>query len=123
MGGDVARGLFVEAVDRCAVGLVAARDFRGHGIEQRQFDHIRTHVLRHDPARIAVVSLLGEMRHDIGLGERPHGLERHQFGVAGARSHADQPPGQSPALASALTAAAVIAEPPSRPRTTAQGTA
>ena len=45
-------------------------------------------------------------------------LRGHQFGVAGPDADADQARGaHSPALASALTAAAVIALPPMRPRT------
>ena len=79
-----------------------------------------------DGARIAVVAALGEMREHVGLAQRAHGLQRQQFGIAGAGADADEAAlGLSvhrPALASALRQAAVMALPPSRPRTMAKGT-
>src|ERR1700681_3825425 len=67
---------------------------------------------------MAAIPGLGEMRDDVGLAERAHRLERHQFRIARADADADELPRvHIPALASALTAAAVMALPPMRPRT------
>jgi hypothetical protein len=75
---------------------------------------------------IAVGAALGKMRHHISLGQRTHGLERHQFGITGAGADADQAAfcrrAHRPGLASEFSAAAVMALPPSRPRTIANGT-
>src|SRR6185312_10460021 len=55
----------------------------------------------------------------------PHlaiGAHAHQIGIAGSEPAADDPPhGHSLLLASALTAATVIAEPPRRPTTVSAG--
>ena len=77
-----------------------------------------------DAARVAVAAALGEIGDDVGLFERAHGLQRQEFRVAGTRADADQPACfcvhiQRPGLARALTAAAVMALPPMRPRTIA----
>src|SRR6201999_3760893 len=80
---------------------------------QRPFD---------DRARMAGIAGLGEMRHHVGFAERAHRLERHQFRVA--RTDADAQKfsrAHSPGLARALTAAAVMALPPMRPRTIRNG--
>ncbi len=68
-------------------------------------------------ARIARVARLGEMGDDFGRLQRGDGVQREQAGIAGADADADEPAAHSPSLASALTAAAVIALPPIRPRT------
>ena len=76
-----------------------------------------------DGARIAVVAALGEMRNHVGLGQRAHGLERQQLGIAGTGADANKPAFYNrvhrPGLANALRAAAVMALPPSLPRTMA----
>ena len=76
-----------------------------------------------DGARVAVVAALGEIGDDIGLGQGPRGLQRQQFGVAGTSADADETAFgkrvHRPGLASELSAAAVMALPPSRPRTMA----
>src|SRR5258708_230534 len=79
---------------------------------------------RDDRACIARVASLGEMRHDPGLPERADGLQRQQLGIArpDADTHELAGSAHSPALASALTAAAVMALPPMRPRTIRNGT-
>src|ERR1700677_1978646 len=78
---------------------------------------------RRDGASPARVPGLGEMRHHIGLAQRPDRLDGHELGIARANSDADHAGGRthSPALASALTAAAVMALPPMRPRTIRNG--
>ena len=122
--GYFCRGFFVEGEDlRLVVGMVLV-DLGGDGIVQRQFHRARPDMALDDGAGIAVGIALGEMRHDIGLSERAHGLQRQQFGVAGAGADADQPAdgclrAHRPGLASALRAAAVMALPPSLPRTMA----
>ena len=97
-------------------------DLGRHRIEQRQLDHSGAQVARHRRPRVAAMPGLGEMRHDVGLGQRPHRLQRQELRVARPGADPDQPPAHSPGLASALTAAAAIALPPIRPATIAQGT-
>src|ERR1700730_8066010 len=72
---------------------------------------------------MAAIPGLGEMRDHVGLAECAHRLERHQFRIPRADTDADELPRvHIPALASALTAAAVMALPPMRPRTMMKGT-
>src|SRR4051812_41755807 len=64
------------------------------------------------------------MRDHRGLPERADRLQRQQLGISGTDADPDEL-GRSahrPALASALTAAAVMALPPMRPRTIRNGT-
>src|ERR1700728_1921346 len=69
------------------------------------------------------MSGLGEVGDDVGFAERAQRLERHQFRIARPDADADQlGRAHSPALAKALTAAAVMALPPMRPRTIRNGT-
>src|SRR5580704_6773548 len=69
------------------------------------------------------VSRSGEIRDHAGFAERAHRFQRHQFRIARADADADQlARAHRPALASALTAAAHMALPPMRPRTTMNGT-
>src|SRR5262249_19760985 len=77
-----------------------------------------------DRARVAGVAGLGEMRDHVGLRERAHGFQRYELGIARTDADPDQPGGAAhgPVLASALTAAAAMALPPMRPRTTRNGT-
>ena len=75
-----------------------------------------------DGARVACVPRLGEMGDDIGLAERRNGVEREEPRIAGADADADETAAHNPSLASALTAAAVMALPPMRPRTMRYGT-
>src|SRR5260370_588283 len=75
--------------------------------------------------RIAAPARLGEEGGDGGGLDQAHGLDREQFRVARPEADAVETPcrgnGHSAALASALTAAAAIALPPLRPRTTIEG--
>ena len=67
---------------------------------------------------MARVAGLGEERDHVGAVERAHGLERYQLRIAGPDADADETArAHRPGLASALTAAAVMALPPMRPRT------
>src|SRR5208337_504918 len=86
-------------------------------------DRVGPDVTRRDGAPAARVAGLGEMRHHVGAAQRPQRLERDEFRVARADADPDQPRGfaHMPALASALTAAAVMALPPMRPRTMRYG--
>src|SRR5215472_6646262 len=75
----------------------------------------------HDHTGVARVAGLGEMRHHVGVPQRPYRLESEKFRIAGTYADANQPCTHIPALASALTAAAVMALPPIRPRTIRNG--
>ena len=69
------------------------------------------------------LSGLGEMGDHVGFAERTQRLERHQLRIARPDADADEfGRAHRPGLASALTAAAVMALPPMRPRTTRNGT-
>ena len=68
-------GVVVEVADGIAVGRLARRHLGRHRIKQRQLLDAGTQMLRDDPARIAGVAGLGEMRDDIGLGERARRLQ------------------------------------------------
>lgn len=98
-------------------------DLGGYRIEQRQLDDFGFQMRGDDRAGIAVVAALGEMRQHVGLAQRADGFEGQKFGIAGAGADADEAAfllgAHSPGLASALSAAAVMALPPRRPRTMA----
>ena len=127
MRGDALGGFFIEGENlRLVVGMVLV-DFDRHRIVHRQFDHAGLHVRGDDRASIAVAVALGEMGDDVRLAQRTDGFQGKKLGVARSGADADQAAfvGWSvhrPGLASALRAAAVIAEPPRRPRTIAHGT-
>ena len=57
------------------------------------------------------------MRDDVGRLQRRDRVQRDQPGIAGADADAEKTRAHSPSLAKALTAAAVMALPPIRPRT------
>jgi hypothetical protein len=120
---DFAGRFLVEIGYRGAVVIVILIYFRCDGVDERQFHALRTQVRADDGARIAVAAALRKMRDHVGLGERAHGFQRQQFGIAGPGADADKAAFclhiQRPGLASALTAAAVMALPPRRPRTMA----
>ena len=107
----------VERGERLAIGGGGVGDLRGDGIMQRELLDAGLEMRGGNGARIARVSRLGEMGDDFGRLQRGDGVQREQAGIARADTHADETAGHSPSLASALTAAAVIALPPIRPRT------
>jgi hypothetical protein len=118
MRGDRSRRAVVECAQRLAIRSILLRDLGRHGIKQRQLLDSRFEVLARDSAGVARVSGLGEMGGDVGRIERGDGIQREQPGIAGTDADADETPyGHRPSLASALTAAAVMALPPIRPRT------
>ena len=94
------------------------RHLGGHGVEQRQFLDARFEMFRGDGAGVACIAGLGEMRDDFGRFERCDGVEGQQSRIAGTDADAYEAAAHIPSLASALTAAAVMALPPMRPRTT-----
>src|SRR5579862_1661110 len=72
---------------------------------------------------MAGIAGLGKERDHVGFAKRARRFQRHQLRIA--RTDADAQKfsrAHSPALASALTAAAVMALPPMRPRTMMNGT-
>src|SRR5690242_14454769 len=78
---------------------------------------------RRGGACVAAVAGLAEMRDHVGVCEHANRLERHQLGIARPDADRDELAGaHMPGRASALTAAAAIALPPSLPRTTRNGT-
>src|SRR4029077_4989036 len=120
---DRRRGGVVEFAHGVAVERVVLSDFSGQRIEQRQLFDPRAQLARDGGAGIAAVATLGEVRDDIGFLERAHRLEREELGIAGPDTDPNEPPAaHMSALASALTAAAAMALPPSRPRTIRNGT-
>ena len=123
MPGDAAGGLLVEGRDGGLVVAMLPVDFGGDRIDERQLDQVVAEMRAGDGFRVAVGAALGEMRHHVGLLQRAHRLQRHQFGVAGTRADAVEAAFcgsvHRPGLASALMAAAVMALPPMRPRTMA----
>src|SRR5215472_12505462 len=77
---------------------------------------------------MAGISSFGKKGDHIGFLQRARGFERHQFRIAGSDADADQLSGfchacrgHMPGLANALIAAAVMALPPTRPRTIKNG--
>src|SRR5437899_10917991 len=108
---DRGRAVVEECRDLVAIGRSTLRYFRRHGMEQRQFDRIRRAMIGRDGARATDIAGLGEMRHDIGVPQRSHCFESQEFRITGSYSDTDQPCGLAhiPALARALTAAAVMA--------------
>src|SRR5258706_867599 len=123
MRGDRGGAVVVKRRDLIAIGRSPVLDFRRHGIEQRQFDRIRPDMIGRDGARPTDIAGFGEMRHHVGLPQRPRRLKSEEFRIARSYSDANQPRGLAhiPALARALTAAAVMALPPMRPRTIKNG--
>src|SRR5579864_1675079 len=121
---DRGRAIVVERLDFVAIGWSASRDFCRNGVKQRQFDRILPDMIGRNGAGAADIAGFGEMHHHIGLPQCSHCLESDEFRVAGPYSDTDQPRGiaHRPAFASALTAAAVMALPPMRPRTIRNGT-
>ncbi len=67
---------------------------------------------------MAYVSGLCEVRYDVDALQRSHRLQGQELRITGTDAYSDQPArgAHSPDLAKALSAAAAIALPPSRPR-------
>ena len=70
-----------------------------------------------DAPRIAGVAGFGKMRHHVGGLQRRDRVQGDQPGIAGADTDAEKTRVHRPSFAKALTAAAVMALPPIRPRT------
>src|SRR5439155_14681904 len=88
-----------------------------------QFAHGGFEVPSSDGPGVPALRGFGKMRHQIGLLQHAHCLDRDELRVTRSDTNADKLPGDShvPALASALTAAAAIALPPMRPSTVRNG--
>ena len=97
--------------------------FVSHRVEERQLDMGGLEPAVDDRARVAAPPRLGEEGDDRRSGDDPGRLDGEQFRVAGSDPDAIETAerGHSASLASALTAAAAIALPPFRPRTTIAG--
>src|SRR5258707_13040607 len=120
---DGGGAVVVKCCDLVAIGRSTWRDFRRHGIKQRQFDRVRPDMIGRDGARATDIAGFGEMRHHVGLPQRSRRLESEELRIARSYADANQPRGLAhiPALPSALTPAAVMALPPMRPRTIKNG--
>ena len=97
--------------------------FVGHRVIERQLDMRGLEPAVDDRARVAAPSRLGEEGDDRRRGDDLGRLDGEQFGIARADPDAIETAkrAHSVSLASALTAAAAIALPPLRPRTTMAG--
>src|ERR1700730_12655845 len=116
--------IVVTASQRVAIGRIFERDLGGDGIFQCLLDHAgRQHAIDQG-AGVAGASGFPEMRDEAGLGDQPRRLDAHQLRIAWAEADAVNGRGgtHSVSLATALRAAAAIALPPRRPRTTMLGT-
>src|SRR5262245_2661616 len=124
VGGHVTCGGVVERADGIAIGCFVPRQLGRHRKRKRQFADAGLEIACGDGPRVAGVAGLGEMYDHVGLFQHAHRLERNQLGIARSNADADEFSGRAhmPALASALTAAAVIALPPIRPSTVRNGT-
>src|SRR5262249_13037010 len=114
--------LIEKTADQGTVTRIGGSSLCRDGIQQWQLECSRAKVCRGSRARIAGPSLLGEMSNDIRALQGMHGLQSQQLRIA--RTHPDaheEACGHVPGLASALIAAAAIALPPIRPRTTRKG--
>src|SRR5262249_36788891 len=124
VAGDGGGAGVVEFTDPAAVTRIAGRNLRRHRIAQRQLGDAGLEMAGGDRAGMTGIAVLGEVHDPIRFFECAHRLQRDQLGIARADADADELGGSvhSPALASALTAAAVMALPPMRPRTIRNGT-
>src|SRR6185437_13511368 len=120
---DFARSLVVKCAQHVAIAGAAFRDFGGDRKDERQLGDAAAQMRRSDTARVARFAALGKERHHLGVAQGARGLQGHKLRIARADADTDQPAEavHIPALASALTAAAVIALPPMRPRTVTNG--
>src|SRR5262249_13381976 len=121
-GGNRGGGRLIELVDGVTIGVVFFRDLGGHGIVKRQLLDTGFQMRGNDCPRVAAVSGLGEISHHVGGAERAHSFQGQELGISRADADTDELAGHKPGLASALTAAAVMALPPMRPRTMRNGT-
>ncbi len=93
----------------------------GHGVDQLLLDGRGGDQVTGDAAGVGPFAGAGVVGHDVGRGDEACGLERDQFGVAGADADpveaARRRVVHSASRASAFRAEDVMAEPPLRPRT------
>src|SRR4029453_7157666 len=122
MRGEVARSAVVKGANDLAVASFVLWQLRRYREDQRQFADTRFEIACSDGPCVSAVRRLGEMCHHIGLFEHAHRLERDELGIARSDADADELSFHIPALARALTAAAVMALPPMRPSTVRKGT-
>ncbi len=127
MGGDVLRRLVEECSDRAAIILAVLVAFNGYRIDQRHFQRAGADESFNDAATITAAALLAKEGKHIGIFDGAHRLQRQKLRITGTGADANQftlgmfkkSRTHRPALATALMAAAVMAEPPIRPLTMA----
>src|SRR5262245_31486 len=127
MRSDRCGGCVVERAHRVAIGGAIFGNFCGERVVQRQLGNTVAQIAGRDGARIARGSILREMHDNIDGLQYAYGFHGDQLGIARPDPDPEQPPdwcGRVHAFsrASALMAAAVMALPPSRPRTIRNGT-
>ncbi len=124
MSGNRLRGVIEEGLDHRAVLRVAHGPLRRDRIQQGQLGCRWAQKWRGSASRIALISGLGKVRHDLRALQRTHCLQCQKLRIAGADTHSDEAACRAHGsdLAKALSAAAAIALPPSRPRIVRKGT-
>ena len=118
MRGEPRGAVGVEVVHRALVAAGMISGLGGQRVDQVLLELAVPQVRRCHRAGDAPAVTSTVERDHVGGPDQPGRLHRHQFGIARSQSDTPQPSGHSSSLAIALTAAAVIALPPRRPRTT-----
>ncbi|CEZ69320.1 Uncharacterised protein [Mycobacterium tuberculosis] len=118
--GDALGRVGVEVFERTGVAAGMIRGLGGHRVDQVLLELTGPQIRFGDAAGDAVTVWGAVIGHHIGLANHPGGLDGHQLRIAGPQPDSPQraPSAHSRSLAIALTAAAAIALPPRRPRTT-----
>src|SRR5262249_46048979 len=131
--GNTIRSVAIECRDLLLIDRTFGRNLVGQGILEAPFVAPLSEQRRHDAARIADVSLLGEVGDHINRMHQARGAQGEIARVARPDADAVQRSGgraarqgvdgdHSWSLANALTAATAMALPPLRPRTIRNGT-
>jgi hypothetical protein len=120
--GDRGGARFIERRERSDIAGMVEGNFGGDGIVERQFLARVWQPAIDNFARIAAPPCFGEIGDDGRRLNQAYRFHRQQFRIPRPEADAIETPclrgDHSAALASALTAAAAIALPPLRPRTT-----
>ncbi len=120
MAGDGRGDFAVEILHDLLIIHMVRQFFGGNRIDERQQHLFRRKIILDNSERITLLAPRRMIGHDRCGFEEPQGFQSNQFGVAGADAQAEQSAFRrhySRSEASALTAAAVMALPPRRPRT------
>ncbi|MNX84204.1 hypothetical protein D3C86_1159940 [compost metagenome] len=127
MHGNILRRLIEKGDDRIAIIAAVFVAFDGYRIDQRHFQRTGANEGFDNATTVTAATLFAEEGEHIGIFDGTNGFQRQKFGITGAGADANEftsgvfkkSRAHRPALATALMAAAVIAEPPMRPLTMA----